>query len=129
MRVSGYLDVAFPDGSAVRLELTAVGEPTAVVPADADLPDGFGSTVPVARRSRTAQIAVDGLRSVLRPLGPLLQEIREAVAAGENPPREVTVAFGLQIGQDLKLGVVGAAGQATMTVSATWGEPGTQGQG
>ena len=37
-----------------------------------------------------------------------------------SPPQEVNVTFGLQIGQDLRLGVVGGSGQAHLTVSATW---------
>jgi hypothetical protein len=70
-------------------------------------------------------IVQDVLRSALRPLGPLLEEVHTAVTATAHPPQHLTVEFGIQIGQDLKLGVVGANGQATMTVSATWEDQGT----
>lgn len=87
----------------------------------ADLPDGFGTATPVASgRARAATLATGTLRATLRPLGPLLEEIHESVSANEHPPSELTVAFGVEIGQDLKLGIVGANGKATMTVSATW---------
>ncbi|WP_425444821.1 CU044_2847 family protein [Streptomyces milbemycinicus] len=67
-----------------------------------------------------AALATDALRTVLRPLGPLLQEVHDAVCAAPNPPHEINVQFGVQVGQDLKLGIVGANGQASLTVSATW---------
>lgn len=65
-------------------------------------------------------LATDTLRAALRPLGPLLQEVHDAVASSERAPDEVSVEFGVQIGQDLKLGIVGSNGQASMKVSATW---------
>ncbi|MFI6638019.1 CU044_2847 family protein [Streptomyces sp. NPDC050504] len=98
------------------------GEDGAADPYDgADLPDGFGTATPVASgRTRAAALATGTLRATLRPLGPLLEEIHESVSANDHPPSELTVAFGVEIGQDLKLGIVGANGKATMTVSATW---------
>ncbi|GDY57539.1 hypothetical protein SVIO_081620 [Streptomyces violaceusniger] len=76
---------------------------------------------PVGRAPRgAAALAVEGLQAVLRPLGPLLQEVHNAVSAAPNPPDEIQVQFGVQVGQDLKLGIVGANGQASMTISATW---------
>ncbi|MFI9334833.1 CU044_2847 family protein [Streptomyces althioticus] len=113
-------------GSAVRVELAAAGESApALAPAGpaegaADLPEGFGAVIPVARGQRAAVLAQDVLQSALRPLGPLLEEVHTAVTATARPPRELTVEFGIQIGQDLKLGIVGVNGQATMTISATW---------
>jgi hypothetical protein len=56
-------------------------------------------------------------------LGPLLQEVHDAVTASPTPPREVNVTFGVELGQDLKLGIVSATGKAHLTVSATW-QPG-----
>jgi hypothetical protein len=50
-----------------------------------------------------AALATDTLRAVLRPLGPLLQEVHDAVAAAPDRPQEINV----QVGQDLKLGIVG----------------------
>ncbi|QNP66749.1 CU044_2847 family protein [Streptomyces genisteinicus] len=115
-------------GAALRVELAAVGEPATIpspaAPADdaaaADLPEGFGDVTPVARGRRPAEVAHDVLRSALSPLGPLLEEVHAAVTATPHPPQELTVEFGVQIGKDLKLGIVGVNGQATMTVSATW---------
>lgn len=118
-------------GAAIRVELAGVGEPaSALAPAArsedaADLPEGFGAVIPVARGRRAAVLAQDVLQSALRPLGPLLEEVHTAVTATAHPPQELTVEFGIQIGQDLKLGIVGANGQATMTVSATWQNQGT----
>lgn len=115
-------------GAVLRLELSDVGEPASdaePVKEDGDrpqLPEGFGTVTPVAsRRGRgPAVIATEGLRLMLSPLGPLLEEVHRSVTSVPEPPREVSVTFGIQVGQDLKLGVVGANGQATMTVSATW---------
>ncbi|MFC9123252.1 CU044_2847 family protein [Streptomyces sp. NPDC057067] len=118
-------------GTAIRVELAGVGEPApALAPATpsedaADLPEDFGAVIPVARGRRAAVLAQDVLHSALRPLGPLLEEVHTAVTATAHPPQELTVEFGIQIGQDLKLGIVGANGQATMTVSATWQNQGT----
>lgn len=116
------LDLA---GAALRVELSDAGEPAADLlcaetsPAP-DLPEGFGITTPVARGGQTAALATDALRATLRPLGQLLEEVHGAVAGTENAPHELKVEFGIQIGQDLKLGIVGINGKATMTVSATW---------
>ncbi|MCX4585067.1 CU044_2847 family protein [Streptomyces sp. NBC_01481] len=119
-----YMELALSDGSQVRLELSGAGEPLAVPSqgtGTADLPEGFGAARPVASGpGRAAALAADALRTALRPLGPLLDEVHGAVSASENPPQEITVAFGVEIGQDLKLGIVGANGKATMSISATW---------
>lgn len=37
-----------------------------------------------------------------------------------TPPAEVTVTFGVQLGHNLKLGMVSGSGQARLTVTATW---------
>ncbi|MEU5271411.1 CU044_2847 family protein [Streptomyces hygroscopicus] len=140
--MTDYAEFALPDGTPVRLELTPVG----IAPASASvhghshshgdrdrdghddgkrqgppMPGGIGGVTPVGRVPRAAAaLAVDGLQAVLRPLGPLLQEVHNSVTSAANPPDEVQVQFGVQIGQDLKLGIVGANGQASMTISATW---------
>ncbi|WP_405649325.1 CU044_2847 family protein [Streptomyces sp. NBC_00019] len=121
--MADYTELTLTDGATVRLELAAVGDPPA---ADSpctteELPDGFGTEVPVGTgRGRMATLATDALRTVLSPLGPLLQEVHDSVCAITDPPDEISVVFGVQIGQDLKIGIVGAQGQAAMTVSATW---------
>ncbi|MFI7110306.1 CU044_2847 family protein [Nonomuraea sp. NPDC050227] len=117
-----YTELTLADGAAVRLELAAIGDsPGAAAHKAEDLPDGFGSEVLVGSgRRRTVQLAVDTLRTVLSPLGPLLQEVHDAAVSTANPPDELSVEFGVQIGQDLKIGIIGTQGQATMTVSATW---------
>ncbi|MDH2390746.1 CU044_2847 family protein [Streptomyces sp. HNM0663] len=127
-----FTELELADGTSVRFEATAVtpGTPAhpagdthpagAADPADEDLPDGMGRSVPVSRGRGAAAFAVDTLRTALRPLGPLLQEVHDAVVASDAPPQEVNVTFGVQVGHDLKLGIVGGSGQAHITVSATW---------
>ncbi|MEV5506647.1 CU044_2847 family protein [Streptomyces orinoci] len=113
-------------GSVLRLELSDIGEPEqAGRPAEEedfrDLPEGFGRVTPVSRgRGRAAVVATEGLRTMLRPLGPLLEEVHRSVTSVPDPPQELSVQFGIQVGQDLKLGIVGMNGHATMMISATW---------
>ncbi|WP_369696869.1 CU044_2847 family protein [Streptomyces sp. XD-27] len=109
--VTDYTELSLSDGTSVRLE---------VVPAPP--PDGgFGGVSPVGRGPSSAALrAAEAARTVLRPLGPLLQEVHDAVSSGAVPPDEISVQFGVQVGQDLKLGIVGANGQASLTISATW---------
>ncbi|MEU9008962.1 hypothetical protein AB0D12_04085 [Streptomyces sp. NPDC048479] len=75
---------------AYRLELSEAGEPLAVPSQSngrADLPEGFGAAEPVASGAgRAATLAADALRTALRPLGPLLDEVHGAVSASESPP-------------------------------------------
>ncbi|MFD3413572.1 CU044_2847 family protein [Streptomyces cyaneofuscatus] len=131
--MSNYAELLLADGTAVRFELTAPeasrpdpsegsGEPVD------DLPEGMGRSVPVARgRRRAAVLAAGALRTALQPLGPLIQEVHDAVLSADRPPQEVNVTFGIQVGGDLKLGVVTSAGQAHLTVSATWQPAGPTG--
>ncbi|MFI6104777.1 CU044_2847 family protein [Streptomyces sp. NPDC051310] len=121
------LDLA---GAALRVELSDTGTPASGSGAAADrsaddgpdLPEGLGTLTPVARGGgrRAAVLATEALRTALRPLGPLLEEVHTAVTSVPHAPQELSVEFGIQIGHDLKLGIVGANGNATMTVSATW---------
>ncbi len=117
-----YLELTLDDGAHVRLELAAAGEAPAAAPdgVEADLPRGISGVTPVGSGARVGTLATDALRSVLSPLGPVLQQVHDAVRGIPDPPRELSVDFGIQIGQDLRLGIVGAGGQASMTVSATW---------
>ncbi|MFB0619389.1 CU044_2847 family protein [Streptomyces sp. AGS-58] len=113
-------ELALSDGTPVRFLLTSVAGavPSAV---DDDLPEGMGRAVPVGAGSRAvANLAADALRAALRPIGPLLQEVHHAAMAVPEPPTELSVTFGVQVGQDLKFGIVGAAGQAHLTVTASW---------
>ncbi|AGP54261.1 CU044_2847 family protein [Streptomyces rapamycinicus] len=131
--MTDYAEFPLADGTPVRLELAPVASSSASAPANGTgeggkgrgLPEGIGGVTPVARAPRgAAALAGEGLQAILRPLGPLLQEVHTAVSAAPNPPDEIQVQFGVQIGQDLKLGIVGVNGQASLTISATWQLPG-----
>ncbi|MBT1098347.1 CU044_2847 family protein [Streptomyces sp. Tu102] len=98
-------------GADLRLELADVGEPIA---------NGSGWTPVSSGGSRVASIATDAFKATLRPLGPILQQVRDSIAGTDNPPEQVSVEFGVQIGQDLKLGIVNGSGQATMKITANW---------
>ncbi|MFI1027801.1 CU044_2847 family protein [Streptomyces sp. NPDC020951] len=86
-----------------------------------DLPGSMGTVVPVASGgAAVASFAAGALRQALKPLGPLLQEVHDSVRAVPDPPAELSVTFGVQVGHDLKLGIVGGSGQAHLTVTASW---------
>ncbi|MCX5203674.1 CU044_2847 family protein [Streptomyces sp. NBC_00237] len=116
---------SFDDGTPVRFVLS---EPSTVPSPStesrrryADRPDGMGTAVPVARGGQlVADLAVETLRQSLRPVKPLLEEVHQAVSSVAVPPSEVSVTFGIQVGSDLKLGIVGSKGQAHLTVTASW---------
>ncbi|MFF4348087.1 CU044_2847 family protein [Streptomyces sp. NPDC001530] len=121
-------EAQFEDGTPVRFLLTpvqgAMPDQGGAVPdpgGDEDRPEGMGKAIPVATgRGAVATFAVGTLRAALRPLGPLLQEVHDAVTAAPEPPSEMSVTFGVQVGQDLKFGIVGGNGQAHLTVTASW---------
>jgi hypothetical protein len=119
--VSTSAEAQFEDGTPVRFLLTPV-QGGAVPEADGDdRPEGMGKAVPVATGgAAVASFAAGTLRRALRPLGPLLQEVHDAVTAAPEPPGELSVTFGVQVGQDLKFGIVGGSGQAHLTVTASW---------
>lgn len=82
---------------------------------------GVGGVTPVGRGTRAAAALADaGLGVVLQGLGSVLQDVHDAVRSAPQPPQEFTVQFGVQVGQDLKLGIVGVNGNASLTISATW---------
>ncbi|MGW7338097.1 CU044_2847 family protein [Streptomyces sp. NPDC054808] len=113
-------DLTLDDGSPVRF-LLAPADGTPAAPVDDDLPEGMGRAVPVARGTGTvARFAAGALRGALSPLGPLIQEVHDAATAVPDPPTELSVTFGVQVGQDLKLGIVGGTGTAHLTVTASW---------
>ncbi|GGV96697.1 hypothetical protein GCM10015535_66590 [Streptomyces gelaticus] len=110
-------DFALSDGTTVHFLIQTAERPTS----DAEqAPDGIGPLVPVARRRRAAAVAADALRTTLQPLGSLVQDVHDAITTGATPPAEVSVTFGVQLGHDLKLGIVSGSGQAHLTVTATW---------
>ncbi|UXY17469.1 hypothetical protein N8I84_00785 [Streptomyces cynarae] len=116
-----FAEILLADDTSVRLELAPVG--AARNGTDGDQPGGIDGVTPVGRSDRAATLATSTLRAVLRPLGPLLQEVHDAVGTAHDRPQEITVQFGVQVGQDLKLGIVGAGVQASLSVSATWRMP------
>ncbi|WP_208609487.1 hypothetical protein [Streptomyces atriruber] len=103
------LDLA---GAALRVELADVGQ----APESGDLPPEFGVPGAVSAGGRVTALAADALR----PLGPLLDEVHASVSRAEYPPAEFTVGFATGVGKDLKPGIAGVKGSATVTVSATW---------
>ncbi|MFE7603346.1 CU044_2847 family protein [Streptomyces sp. NPDC057494] len=121
--MSNFTELQLADGTPLRFEVQAApadGVPHEYPAPEDDLPDGMGESIPVGRGRRAAELAVGTLRGTLRPLGALLQEVHDAVVSSDDPPHEVNVTFGVQVAHDLKLGIVGANGQAHLTVSATW---------
>jgi hypothetical protein len=119
--VSTSSELALDDGTQVRFLLQPAGGTQTPAGPAADLPDGMGTAVPVAREGRSvATLAAGALRGALKPLGPLLQEVHDAARAVPDPPTELSVTFGVQVGQDLKFGIVGTGGQAHLTVTACW---------
>ncbi|MEU5145419.1 CU044_2847 family protein [Streptomyces sp. NPDC021139] len=117
IRMTDSQDFALSDGTTVHFLIGPAERPTS----DAEqAPDGIGPLVPVARRGRAAAVAADALRTTLQPLGSLVQDVHDAITTGATPPAEVSVTFGVQLGHDLKLGIVSGSGQAHLTVTATW---------
>jgi hypothetical protein len=117
IRMTDSQDFALSDGTTVHFLIQPAERPTS----DAEqAPDGIGPLVPVARRRRAAAVAADALRTTLQPLGSLVQDVHDAITTGATPPAEVSVTFGVQLGHDLKLGIVSGSGQAHLTVTATW---------
>ncbi|MGW2056850.1 CU044_2847 family protein [Streptomyces sp. NPDC001840] len=133
----GDVRLMFDDGSVVRLRLapaggadgtesTESGVPAGAVPDAADgleLPDGFGTALPVSVGSRTTQAVTrsgEVLADALRPLSGVLGGIHRSLSESVHRPDEVTVEFGVTLGSDLSLGVFSGSGEASFTVSATW---------
>ncbi|TLS42761.1 hypothetical protein FE633_29360 [Streptomyces montanus] len=122
--MADFVEFAFDDGTLLALQVFA---PLPASPAgpeggpdDAEAVPGFGRSRPVARGTRVVASAEGALSALLAPLVPLLQRVHDTVAAVPDAPDELSVSFGLRVSQDLKLGVVGAAGEATMTITANW---------
>lgn len=125
MTMSTSAELQFDDGTPVRFLLTPAAPQEGPPEPGGALPEGMGRAVPVSSGGgAVASLAAGTLRAALRPLGPLLQEVHDAVRAAPEPPTELSVTLGVQVGQDLKLGIVGAKGQAHLTVTATWNPTG-----
>ena len=120
IRMNDSQDFALSDGTMVHFLVEPAERPIS----DAEqASDGIGPLVPVARQRRAAAaaaVAADALRTTLQPLGSLVQDVHDAVTTGATPPAEVSVTFGVQLGHDLRLGIVSGNGQAHLTVTATW---------
>ncbi|MEU4486183.1 CU044_2847 family protein [Streptomyces purpurascens] len=127
-----YAELLLDDSTVIRLELSPVGGPQAEGqesdPGEyredgeyEELPDGIQGSEPIGRLRDAARVLVGGtVRGVLSPLGPLLREVHATVTSVDDPPQEFSVEFGLQLGQDLKLGIVGVNSTSSVKVSATW---------
>ncbi|MER6122841.1 CU044_2847 family protein [Streptomyces sp. NPDC001795] len=125
--MADFVEFAFDDGTLLALQ---VFDPLPSAPAgreheadDNESVPGFGRSRPVARGARVVAATESALSALLAPLVPLLQRVHDTVAAVPDAPDELSVSFGLRVGQDLKLGVVGTTGEATMTISANWRLP------
>jgi hypothetical protein len=120
--VPEFIEFEFADGSSVLLHTFPVA--AAESQGQHGLPPGLGGAVPVGRAAdRLTPLAHEALRTALRPLVPLLQEVHDTVTAVPDRPQEIAVQFGVRFGSDLKLAVVGGSAEASLTVSATWKLP------
>ncbi|MFF6874919.1 MULTISPECIES: CU044_2847 family protein [unclassified Streptomyces] len=127
-----YAELLLDDSTVIRLELSPVGGPQADGQEHGsreygereefeDVPDGIRGAEPVGRLREAGRVLAGGtVRGVLSPLGPLLREVHATVTSVEDPPQEFSVEFGLQLGQDLKLGIVGVNSASSLKVTATW---------
>lgn len=116
--MTGPENLHLDDGTTVRFLLT---EPAHGPAREPGAPDRLGPVVPVGRRREAvASVAANALRGTLRPLGPLVQEVHDALRSVPSPPSDISLTFGVQLSQDLKLGIVNGNGQAHLTVTATW---------
>jgi hypothetical protein len=122
--MADFVEFSFDDGTLLALQVfdPLPGGRDAQADGEEAVP-GFGRSRPVARGARVVAAAEGALGALLAPLVPLLQRVHDTVTAVPNAPDELSVSFGLRVSQDLKLGVVGAAGEATMTITANWRLP------
>lgn len=126
-RVADFVEFTFDDGTALALQvfdaLPSARTGSREEADDQESVPGFGKSRPVARGSRVVAATEGALNALLAPLVPLLQRVHDTVAAVPDAPDELSVGFGLRVGADLKLSVVGATGEATMTITANWRLP------
>ncbi|EPH45102.1 CU044_2847 family protein [Streptomyces aurantiacus] len=122
--MTDFVEFAFDDGTLLALQVFAP-LPAALAGTEGETDDegavpGFGTSRPVARGGRVMAATEGALGTLLAPLVPLLQRVHDTVATVPDAPDELSVSFGLRVSQDLKLGVVGATGEATMVITANW---------
>ncbi|MFF4644460.1 CU044_2847 family protein [Streptomyces sp. NPDC001389] len=111
-------NIGLDDGSTVRFLLSGAAG------AAPERGEGLGPVVPVGRRAdAVAAFATDALRATLKPLGVLVREVHSSMTSVPVPPTEITVTFGIQLTQDLQLGIVSGNNQAHLTVTASWTPP------
>ncbi|MGW4896481.1 CU044_2847 family protein [Kitasatospora sp. NPDC004240] len=124
------VELKLADGTGVLLEVVGGPPQIAAAPASAPagLPAGTAPVVPVGagRARRAVEATGQALADVLRPLGGVLDSVHSAVSSAVRPPDEISVELGIKLSHDLKLGITSAAGEATITVRATW-TPGARG--
>ncbi|WP_306316975.1 MULTISPECIES: CU044_2847 family protein [unclassified Streptomyces] len=125
--MADFIELSFDDGTRLALQAfaplpRAAGDGGQGDGRGTDEPvPGFGESRPVARGGGRMIAATEGaLRTLLAPIVPVLQQVHDTVSTVPDPPHELSVSFGVRIGQDLKIGIVGAAAEATMTVAALW---------
>ncbi|MGW7721286.1 CU044_2847 family protein [Streptomyces chartreusis] len=114
-----YVEFAFDDGQSVLLEVMPSPLQTT---ADAEEP-GSELLTPYARtpgRDRVSRATRGALRIALRPLVPVLESVRQTTNGLADQPDEVSVEIGVRITDDLRLGIVGVKGEASLLIKATW---------
>ncbi|MER6073623.1 CU044_2847 family protein [Streptomyces sp. NPDC001817] len=125
--MADFVEFTFDDGTVLALQVfdalpSAHAGPQEEAVGQESVP-GFGRSRPVARGARVVAAAEGALNALLAPLVPLLQRVHDTVAAVPDAPDELSVGFGVRVGSDLKLSIVGATGEATMTINANWRLP------
>ncbi|RKE21837.1 CU044_2847 family protein [Streptomyces sp. TLI_171] len=127
--MADYVEFALDPGVSVRVRTypvpaAAAAPQSALLDEEGELPPGYGGAAPVGIPARAAhqvaELSREALRIALSPLGPLLQEVHDTLAAVPNRPHEISVEFGVQLGSDLKLGIVGGSAEASLTIAASW---------
>jgi hypothetical protein len=128
--VADFMRFEFDDGTAVLMEAFTTAELGGLVSAgggrgggDAgalDLPVGAAPLEPVSRVQDTLAKAGNSLAESLRPLVPVLESVHRTVLKAARPPDRVSVELGLKLTSEMHLMIVGANGEASLTVRADW---------
>ncbi|MGW2725515.1 CU044_2847 family protein [Streptomyces sp. NPDC001492] len=113
-----YVEFTFDDGQSVLLEVMP-----SPLGAGNEAEPGSELLKPYARmpgRDRVSRATRGALRIALRPLVPVLESVRQTTDGLAQQPDEVSVEVGVRITDDLRLGIVGIKGEASLVVKATW---------
>jgi hypothetical protein len=124
--MADFVEFTFTDGTLLALQVFDPVPPSSFQAEEErheESVPGFGRSRPVARGARVVAATETALSSLLAPLVPMLQTIHDTVSTVPDTPNELSVSFGVRITQDLKLGIVGTTGEATMTITANWHLP------